>query len=93
MKRFYEGSAAYWEDDDGHYSISDEGGWLPGCFENKEAASMAHKIKHLEGYGILGRLQHAANVDNGGKDGVITVETLTPILKSLQSEQQNGEKL
>lgn len=76
MKSFSKGSNTYWPHNDGHFSISDEGGWLPGAFENEEAADLGHELKHMENWGLLQRLQNEANQRSGGTGGVITVADL-----------------
>lgn len=35
---------------DDTFVISDDGGWLPGCYDSFETAEKAHTVKHLENW-------------------------------------------
>ena len=82
---FSKGKNQYWLGEEGYFSISDEGGWLPGAYENEEAADLAHDLlgsdalKYYEAWDLLQRLQDEANARNGGMGGVITVADLKAI--------------
>lgn len=76
MHRKNKGDNVYWFTDAGTVVISDSGGWVPGIFENEEAADIAHELKRLENWGLLQRLQNEANERNGGTGGVITFADL-----------------
>lgn len=61
---------------DDTFVISDDGGWLPGCYDSFETAEKAHAVKHLENWNFLQRLQNEANTRNAGVDGVITLNDI-----------------
>lgn len=78
IRTISKGNNTYWFNDSDNILISDEGGWLPGIYENEKAADLAHANKHLEFLGILSRLQEQAN--NRG-DCVITVDDFKDLTK------------
>lgn len=97
MRRWYKGADVYWTIDDGEkVVISDGAGWLPGTYENEEAADLAHQIKN-DDWEILQGLQDEANSRG---DCVITVADLNLALSQahinrepIESEPENSRKV
>ena len=58
--------------------LSDKGGWLPGCYENEEAARKgATQFNEPTSYTRMQKLQDSANLRAGGTGGHITLADLS----------------
>lgn len=68
--------------DDG-YVISSRGTWLPGVYESEKAARVAFRLPDS----VLASLQEQANLDEGGKGGVITHRD---VIAALRRPAHNG---